>query len=111
MLGLGHTVFQDRTQNYEYLRLETRPDGVYYVALPSGQRETAFRLESTTNDDNDTIFTFTNPQNDFPQRILYRRASEGWLYAHIEGKLKGEDRRVIFPMRRIDCATGELIRK
>lgn len=111
MLGLGHTVMEDRTQNFEYLRLESRPDGVYYVAIPSGQRETAFRLVSTTTDDKDTIFTFANPQHDFPQQIVYRRGSAGWLYATIEGKLKGEDRKVIYPMQRIDCATGELIKK
>ena len=46
-----------------------------------------------------------------PQRIVYRRGSEGWLYATIDGKVKGEDRQVIYPMRRIDCETGEFIRK
>jgi hypothetical protein len=59
----------------------------------------------------DAIYTFTNPENDFPQRIVYRRGSEGWLYATIDGKLKGEERQVIYPMRRIDCETGEFIRK
>ncbi len=111
MLGLGHTVMEGRTQDFEYLRLESRQDGVYYVVIPSGQRETAFRLVSTTTEDKDTIFTFENPQNDFPQRIVYRRATEGWLYAAIEGKLKGEERRVIYPMQRIDCATGDLLKK
>ena len=33
MLGIGSRVFQGKTQSYEYLRLETRPDGVYYVAI------------------------------------------------------------------------------
>ena len=84
---------------------------MYYVAIPSDQQQTAFRLDGTTTDDKDTIFTFANPQHDFPQRITYRRGTEGWLYATIEGKLKGEDRKVIYPMRRIDCASGELIQK
>ena len=49
----------------------------------------------------------------FPQRIVYRRGVEGWLYASVEGKAKGEEKekKVIYPMRRVDCQSGELIRK
>ena len=112
LLGFGSTVFQGKPQSYEYLRIEPRADGVYYVALPSGQKETAFKLVTIEKDpQGDVLHTFTNPANDFPQRIVYRRGTEGWLYATIDGKLKGEDRQVIYPMRRIDCETGEFIRK
>jgi hypothetical protein len=111
LLGVGHTVNQGKTQSYEYLRLEPRGDGVYYVAGPSGQREVAFKLASISADDKDSIFVFSNPDHDFPQRIIYRRGSEGWLYATVEGTVKGEDRQVIYPMRRVDCETGEFIRK
>jgi hypothetical protein len=111
MLGLGHTVHQGKTQSHEFLRLETRPDGIYYVALPSDQRPAAFKLVGTAVDDKDAVFTFENPEHDFPQRIQYRRGTEGWLYATIEGKLKGEDRKVIYPMRRVSCDTGEQLRK
>ena len=80
--------------------------------MPSGQKETAFKLVTIEKDpQGDVLHTFTNPANDFPQRIVYRRGTEGWLYATIDGKLKGEDRQVIYPMRRIDCETGEFIRK
>ena len=111
LLGFGSTVYQGKTQSYEYLRIEPRADGVYYVALPSGQQETGFKLVSIATEDKDSIFTFANPANDFPQRIIYRRGSEGWLYATIEGKVKGEDRKVIYPMRRVGCESGEFIRK
>lgn len=111
LLGVGSTVMQGKLQSYEFLRIEGRGDGVYYVAAPSRQPEAAFKLVSITTDDQDTIFTFANPAHDFPQRILYRRATEGWLYATIEGKLKGEDRQVIYPMRRVGCESGEFIRK
>lgn len=111
LLGVGSTVYEGKPQSYEYLRIEPRADGVYYVAQPSGQKEDAFKLVSITTDDPDTIFTFANPRQDFPQRIIYRRASEGWLYAHVEGKLNGEEKKIIYPMRRISCESGELIRK
>ena len=111
LLGFGSTVYQGKTQNYEYLRIESLPDGIFYVALPSGQRETAFKLIAIDTDDKDTIFVFANPENDFPQRISYRRGTEGWLYATIDGKIMGEDKQVIFPMRHVGCESGEFIRK
>jgi hypothetical protein len=111
MIGAGHVVFQGKTQDYGYLRLETRPDGVYYVSISSAKKEAAFKLASATIDDKDTIFTFTSPGEEFPQRIVYRRGVEGWLYASVEGKVKGEEKKVIYPMRRVDCQSGDLIRK
>jgi hypothetical protein len=111
MVGAGQTVMQDKTQDYEYLRLEARPDGVYYVTLPSGNRESAFKLAAVAPDERNTVYTFNNVVDEFPQHVVYVRATEGWLYASIEGKLKGEDHKVTYPMRRIGCESGELIRK
>jgi hypothetical protein len=111
MVGAGHVVFEGKSQDYDYLRLETRPDGVYYVSISSGKKEASFKLTAAAIDDKDTIFTFTNPVDEFPERILYRRGVEGWLYAAVEGKVKGEDKNVIYPMRRVDCQSGDLLRK
>jgi hypothetical protein len=111
MIGVSQTVSQGKTQDFEYLRLELRPEGVFYVAVPSGKKETSFRFSSKTLDGDSEIFTFENPVDEFPQRIIYRRGSEGWLYAHVEGKQNGQPRSVIYPMRRVDCASGELIRQ
>jgi len=112
LIGVSQTVMQDSTQGFEYLRLEPRADGVYYVAAPSGKNEAAFRLtEQTvdrTGDRNDEVFVFTNPALDFPQKITYRRAASGaWLYATVDGKVGGVDRQVIYPMQRINCESGE----
>jgi hypothetical protein len=111
MVGAGHSLMQGKTQDYGYLRLETRPDGVYYVAIPPGKKESSFKLTAAATDDKDTIFTFTNSVDEFPKNILYRRGIDGWLYATVEGKVKGENKKVIYPMRRVDCESGELIRK
>ena len=111
MIGVSHTVSQGKTQDFEYLRLELRPEGVFYVAAPSGKKETSFRFSGKTQDGDREIFTFENPVDEFPQRIIYRRGSEGWLYAHVEGKLNGQSRSVIYPMRRVDCTSGEFIRQ
>ena len=111
MVGASQTALGSRTQDFEYLRLEPRSDGVYYVAAPSGKSEEAFRLAGIKTEGADEIFTFENPRDEFPQRIIYRRGSEGWLYAHVEGRLNGVPKQVIYPMRRVDCRSGELITK
>lgn len=111
MLGMGHTVMQGKTQDYDYLRLEQRADGVHYIIIPSGEKQADFLLTKATTDEVGPEFTFTNRADEFPQQIVYRRTPEGWLYATIEGKLNGEDRKAIFPFRRINCETGEPIRK
>lgn len=112
MIGVSQTVSGDQTLDYEYLRVEPRTDGVYYVASPPGKPEEAFKLTSELVDVDDAhTFVFLDPARDFPQRIGYRRASEGWLYTEVEGKVKGAERKVIYPMRRVDCETGEFIRK
>jgi len=111
MLGASHNVLQDKTLDYEYLRLESRADGIHYLALPSGTPPTDFRLTSGTSDDRGTQFVFTNVADGFPQRLVYHRGTEGWLYASIEGTSNGEARTVTFPMRRVNCESGELIRK
>jgi hypothetical protein len=111
LIGASHTVLQDRTQDFEYVRIESRGDGLHYVAQPSGGKETAFRLADRQMDGADTIYTFANDAQDFPRRIVYRRGSEGWLYIHVEGRVQGEERRVIYPLRRIDCESGDVIVK
>ena len=111
MIGASQTAGQGKTLDYEFLRLEPRADGVYYVALSSGKKETSFRLTGKTADGPDEIFTFERSEDDFPKRIVYRRATEGWLYAEVQGNVQGQDKKVIYPMRRIDCQTSEVIRK
>jgi hypothetical protein len=66
---------------FEFLRIETRPDGVYYVAQPRGADATAFRLTRVS----DTEAVFENPAHDFPKRIIYRKQADGGLIARIEG--------------------------
>jgi hypothetical protein len=113
MIGVSQTVEKGATQGFEYLRLEARPEGVFYVAATSGRTETAFRFEGetvdTTMERHDAVFTFVNPKLDFPAKIAYRRATEGWLYASVEGKVNGVERKATYPMRRISCESGEFI--
>ena len=99
MLGMSRTVAKGKTVEYEFLQIRQQPNGaIYYVALPSGQPQDSFRLVKTGSQE----LVFENPEHDFPQRIIYRLKGDS-LVARIEGKSKGKERGVDFPMKRAGC--------
>jgi hypothetical protein len=59
----------ERTPAFEFLRIEARTDGIYYVASPSGRPATPFKLRQFSKD----RVVFENRAHDFPQRIAYWR--------------------------------------
>lgn len=100
MLGMSRTVFNGQTVEYEFLRLHEAGNGdIFYTARPSGQNEASFKLVRLSNDE----AVFENPEHDFPQRIIYRLNADSSLTARIEGKSKGKERGVDFPMKRAKC--------
>jgi hypothetical protein len=113
LIGVSQTVLKDKTQDFEYLRVEPRDDGVYYVILPPNRSESAYKLTgqpaAPAADGKEEEYVFTNPALEFPKKITYRRGKQGWLYATVAGTVKGADREITYPMRRIDCQSGELI--
>jgi hypothetical protein len=111
LIGAGQQVMNGQVQDYEFMRIEARADGVYFTQFSGERKESSFKLASTTSDHDDTIYTFANTTDAFPARLIYRRGTEGWLYETVEGPLAGSDKRVIYPLRRVDCESGELITK
>ncbi|HEY1326432.1 MAG TPA: DUF6265 family protein [Casimicrobiaceae bacterium] len=111
MVGIGRTVMQGRTLDSQHLRIESRPDGVFYVATADGKQEQRFRLVDTEHDEASgaETFTFDNVAAGFPRHITYRRGAEGWLYAGIDGTLSGQERKVLYPMRHVSCESGDLL--
>lgn len=110
MQGTSRMVMAGKSQGDEQLRLESRADGIYYVVAPEGGKEEAFRLTGktveTVDGRGDDIFTFENPAQEFPQRIVYRHTAGGALFAQVEGKVNGAERKVIYPMHKVDCGAG-----
>ena len=109
LVGAGQQVSHDEVQDYEFLRLEAKPDGVFFTQFSGEGKAISFRLASTTRDQDDVVFTFANTADAFPARLVYRKGTQGWLYETIEGTLNGTQRRVIYPLRRVDCGTDALI--
>ena len=99
MLGMSRTVTNSKTTAYEFLRIVQEHSEVFYIANPSKQQETSFKLIKQTN--NEAIFE--NPTHDFPQRIIYRLKSKTSLVARIEGDNKGKQMGFDYPMKRVKC--------
>lgn len=88
MLGAHRDVRPGRKPFFEYLRLEERDGGVYYIASPGGAVPTEFILTAVGGDS----AVFLNSAHDYPQRIVYKRIAPDTLYARIEGEINGEMR-------------------
>jgi hypothetical protein len=97
MIGVSRTVVKGKTVEHEFLLIRPDENGnLYYIAKPSGQAETAFRLVRAPRGE----AVFENLQHDFPQRIRYTLKTDGTMLAVIEGTKDGKTRRVEFPYRR-----------
>ena len=82
MLGMGRTVSGGKTAEFEFLRIEQRDDGIYYVAQPNGQcPATDFKLTRATGQQ----AVFENPAHDIPKRIIYKKLGDDSLTATIDG--------------------------
>jgi hypothetical protein len=96
MLGLSSTVSGDRMVAFEFLRIEQRPEGLFYVAQPNGWPPTDFKLTRLAGQE----AVFENPQHDHPKVITYRRDGDS-LTARIEGDQRGQHAVQEFRFRRV----------
>jgi hypothetical protein len=99
LMGVSRTVANGKTVEYEFLQIRDLPQGVTYIAKPSGQPEAQFTIASKTADE----IVFENPKHDFPQRIRYKRVGADRLEARIEGTMNGKARGIDFPYTRVSC--------
>jgi hypothetical protein len=84
LIGMSRTVRDDRTVAFEFIRIERRDSGVFYVAQPSGRPPTDFKLTSSR----DGQLVFEGDGHDRVRRITYRRDGEE-LNAVVEGDENG----------------------
>jgi hypothetical protein len=87
LIGMSRTVAGGKTASFEFMRIEARADGIYYVAQPGGRPPVDFKLAS----DSASELIFVNPGHaDHLKRVIYRRGSDGNLTARIEGENGGK---------------------
>jgi len=98
MPGMARTLRPGRKAFIEYTRIESRADGLYFVAQPGGVPPTDFkRVESDA-----TSIVFENKAHDFPQRVRYGLRDDGALEASISGVQGGELRTEAWQYQRVD---------
>lgn len=95
IVGVSRTV--DGLSNaFEFMRIENRKEGVIFIAQPGGEEATPFLLLS--HDANKLVFS--NPANDWPQRIEYRRTGQDTLEATV-GSFDGKGKKLVFKYTRV----------
>ena len=99
MLGISRTVAKGRTVATEFIQMREEAEGLFYIALPSGQSEARFKLVAA----GEGSVRFENPAHDFPQVITYVRQADGSLVAQISGTMNGQARAIDYPMQRSSC--------
>lgn len=87
MVGHAVTVSSNGRASFEVSHMATTPRGFAYVAQPGGAPPTPFVLI----DSGPTRVVFSNPENDFPHRVIYERSGDT-LNARIEGEIDGQAR-------------------
>ena len=102
MFGVGRTLRGGATRQHEFMQLRDTPQGVIFIALPSGQAEGRFAAEQI----GPRSAVFHNPAHDFPQRVAYESPDDETLNARIEGQRNGQLRTIRFPMKRAACPLG-----
>ena len=101
MLGMGRTTSATKgLAEYELTLIKQDGARLLYEAHPSGQPATTF---TATVANGDSVI-FAAPGHDFPQRVAYRRIGRDSVLAWIDGTMKGAQRRIEFPYRRVACA-------
>ena len=99
LLGTSRTSRNDSIIEFEQIRIETRPTGIYFVASPSRQATAEFKATAIL----DSLAAFENPDHDFPNKISYRKLGADSVIATVEGPRGGQTRTIAFPYRRVSC--------
>ena len=86
LFGVSRTITEGKTVAFEFLRIESRDEGIFYVAQPGGGAGTEFRLTELA----EGRAQFENPEHDHPKIIRYERQADGGLRARIEGDERGK---------------------
>jgi hypothetical protein len=97
LVGMGRTVAADRTTSFEFMRIEARADGIYFVAQPGGRPPVDFKLASESASE----LVFVNPGHaDHLTKVIYRHDPNDRLTARVEGVDEGKAFAVDYPYHR-----------
>lgn len=100
MMGLSRTVAGGKTTFTEYTQI-CELDGLLsmIVQLRLAASTSVFKLTQLSADE----VVFTNPDLEYPHRLIYRHQKDGSLLGRTEGTQKGKEKSEDFPYRKAKC--------
>lgn len=81
MLATTRYLTKGRATGYEFTRIEATDSGIVFAAAADGKPEHVYRLARQASE----YLLFERAGKEFPQRIIYRRSSDGALIPRNEG--------------------------
>ena len=101
LVGMGRTVAHGKATSFEFMRIEARADGIFYVAQPGGKPPVDFKLASESASE----LVFVNPGHaDHLKKVIYKREADGRLTARVEGENNGKAFAEDYPYQRASAA-------
>jgi hypothetical protein len=99
LIGMTRYVRANRVVDFEFTTIERTDSSFVMTPRPKGVKSDAFPLKEVA----DGRAVWENLKHDFPQRIIYRRGTDGSLIARIEGTTPRGEQHMEWTMRR--CAS------
>jgi hypothetical protein len=96
LLATTRYLKKDRATGYEFTRIQATDSGVVFAAASDGKPENVYMLKTLVNE----YALFENDAKSFPNRIMYRLASDGTLIPRNEGN---EAPSIELRMRKVKC--------
>jgi len=96
LLAVTRYLKKERATGYEFTRIQATDSGVVFAAASDGKPENVYLMKTLV----DEYVLFENDGKAFPNRIMYRLASDGHLIPRNEGN---EAPSVELRMRKVKC--------
>jgi len=87
MYGQNRLIKDGKLRFFELLRIDRRGDDLVYIAMPAARSVTSFELTASTK----TSVTFTNPEHDFPNTLIYERTKSDELVIQVIGTIRDKE--------------------
>lgn len=101
LFGKSYFINEKDTVVFETIRLVQETDGLFYIPTVKNQND-GLPVRFAAKSISETQLVFENPQHDFPQVISYTKITPDSLVAEISGVNNGQERKLTFPMKRVN---------